>query len=86
MEHDKCIKDNNLKNALAKHRNQEHPTETNLKIETSLIKCGIKENLGRYIGEALAIEASNCDPNFKVLNSRCEWGHNPLSRLTVDRG
>ena len=85
-EHQKCISDNNLKNAMAKHKHQEHPSETDIKLESRILRGGIMENLNRYIGEALEIEASNDVPDSVILNSRCEWGHNPLSRLTVDRG
>ena len=74
-----------MKNAMAKHRVQEHPDHDDLQIETKIVKSGIRHNISRYIGEALLIESTNNDPNIKVLNSRSEWGHNPLSRLRVDR-
>ena len=68
-EHQKCISDDNLKNAMAKHKHQEHPSSQDIKLESRIIRGGIMENLSRYIGEALEIEASQNDSESKTLNS-----------------
>ena len=74
-----------VKNAMAKHRKSHHPAEQDLKLETRIVKSGFSDNVSRYICEALTIEETQNDPTCTVVNSRSEWGNNPLSRLRVQR-
>ena len=57
------------------------PSEVSGLFEASVLKSGFMYNTQRYIFEALKIEELNNDPHTRVLNSKSEWGHNPVRRL-----
>ena len=82
LEHKRAILGRNASNALVKHQETEHPNQIP-KFQASIVKGGFRWNLEHQIFEALEIESQTPDPNINILNSKSEWGHRGLPRLTI---
>ena len=87
-EHAQSVHARNMKSGLSKHHLETHPDvqfsdygDVNKVFEASSIKSGIIYNTQRYVRESIWIEKLNNDTNFKLMNSRSEWGNNRVRRL-----
>ena len=80
LEHETALRTSNSKYAIVKHQLMEHanvPPNFSYKVDRTW-----KTALERQVGEAILID--NEDKTC-ILNSRSEWGHNAVPRLTITR-
>ena len=82
LQHAADLRSSHNANALVKHMSSFHPNQQ-ADFETNAVRGGMKFNLNRFILEALLIEGAKGTPNCVVMNSRSEWGHRGIVRLTV---
>ena len=84
LEHLSDLQNKRRSNALYKHALNEHPGEQ-VHFESNPLVTGIKYNLDRFIYESLKISEYHANQNVNLLNSRAEWGHRGLPRLTINQ-
>ena len=84
LEHASDIRHQRRSNALFKHSTNAHPGE-NVQFMANPLVTGIKYNLDRFIFESIKISENYNNNNVNLLNSRAEWGHRGLPRLTINQ-
>ena len=84
LEHAALIRSASTNNALSKHHLSEHPNQ-DAHFKTTILKGGFRFNLGRFIFESMNIDRLSRNPNVNIINSRSEWGHRGIIRLTVNQ-
>ena len=84
LEHMGDIRRGNMSNALSKHHRLMH-NNIEPKFSSRSLRGGIQYNLDRFILEGHKINQASLDTQFKVLNSRSEWGHRGIPRLIVQQ-
>ena len=83
MEHRSSFLKNKPDNVFYKHKQMEHLNESmNIKME---ITKPFKDALSRQANEAVRICVRSNDKKKETLNSKSQFNHPPISRLTIER-
>ena len=79
-EHLKALEKKSGASVLYKHKEAEHKNE-NIKFKMEITRK-FQDALSRQANEAVRIDTR---PNSELLNSKCEFNHPPVARVTVER-
>ena len=82
MEHLRKLKSEDPSHPLVKHKQTDHPAEKKVTFGFQILKK-FKDPLTRQAEEGIRI--FNQDPNVKILNSKSEFNHPPMSRIRIQK-